>query len=258
MSFHRWLLGVVLIASSGCAADASTMPATRGTPGPRRSGFSSPPTVNGSRKPCLDAPFTPGVGATAFADGSPVRSTNEGRTWLFEIPGHGELTADESVALMMRVRARGGAFAFLNYGLYCEGRACLSLRVNLCESRVDELASGLKALLINERGPSTARLDVAIQLSGELGPRACGAACDPIPYNGTPYYDPDSSRRGGALPNYSGGACNRDADCMVKGCGNHCVSWDQGGANEAATCEGYSMPATFCGCVERECGWFTQ
>jgi hypothetical protein len=214
--------------------------------------------VDGSRKACLDAPYTPGVGATSFADGSPVRSTRDGRNWMFEIPGQGELGSEEAVALLMRARARGGPYTFLSYGLYCEGRPCFSLQVNLCESRVEELASGLKALLIAERGTSTARIDASVALLGELGPRECGAACDPIPHEGQPYYDPDRGRKAGALATYSGGACTRDADCMVKGCGNHCLSWEQGGANEAATCEGYSLPPTFCGCVERECGWFTQ
>ena len=221
--------------------------------------FPSPPTVDGSRKPCLDAPYTPGIGATAFSDGSAVHSTPAGRSWRFEIPGASEIGPVEATSLVMRARARGGEFTFLSYGIYCENRACFSLEINLCEGSVEDLARKLKTLLGEERGPAAPRLDVVISLSGELGPRDCGGAdCDPIPYDGTPYYDRDQGRKAGALPDYSSGACSRDADCMVKGCGNHCVSWEQGGAHQAATCEGYSMPSTFCGCVERECGWFTQ
>jgi hypothetical protein len=46
---------------------------------------------------------------------------------------------------------------------------------------------------------------------------------------------------------------------MVMGCGNHCLSWQYGGAHEGATCEGYAFgEPVFCGCVEGACAWFTQ
>lgn len=222
-------------------------------------GFPSPPTVDGSRKPCLDAPYTPGLGATAFSDGSPVSASKDGRSWRFEIPGTSELKGEEGTALLMAARKRGGQFTWLNYGVYCGDSICFAMRVNLCEGSVEELARSLKTVLSEERGPTTPRLDVVIALEGELGPRDCGGAdCDPIPYEGTPYYDRDATRRLGPIPEYGSGACSRDADCMVKGCGNHCVSWEQGGANQAGTCEGYDMPRAFCGCVEKECAWFTQ
>lgn len=42
-------------------------------------------------------------------------------------------------------------------------------------------------------------------------------------------------------------------------CGNHCVSWEYGGAHAAATCEGYTFDAPiFCGCVNGACAWFSQ
>jgi hypothetical protein len=43
------------------------------------------------------------------------------------------------------------------------------------------------------------------------------------------------------------------------GCGNHCTSWHYGAAHELGTCEAYLFSSpVFCGCVEGQCGWFTQ
>jgi len=66
-------------------------------------------------------------------------------------------------------------------------------------------------------------------------------------------------RSAGPLRSHGGGSCTQDGECLVGGCGNHCMHWTFGGAHEGATCEGYDLPErTFCGCVEGACGWFTQ
>lgn len=243
-----------------CISCGATVHGGRG--GPRGEvGFSRPPVVDGSRRACLEAPYTPGDAATT-GDGSPVIREDEGRRWVLTLEGEREVGADQIAASLDALRERPG-LRFISYGLYCgEGsRACLALEGNACELRVDDALAAVRAGIADLPQLAGARLELAIGLSGHLGPRCDerDSSCLPTPYQGDTPYDRLGSRIGGAFASHSGGACDHDGDCMVMGCGNHCLLWEYGGAHEGATCEGYSFPQPiYCGCVERECQWFRQ
>jgi hypothetical protein len=222
--------------------------------------FSRPPVIDGSRRACLEPPYTPPHDATSLEDGTIVTMRGEGRTWQLKTPGTRDATFEEIQALMQRLRARGGAFQFVSHGVYCDEHMCLAWSGNLCEVNVLERYAELRAAIAEDAVLADARIEIAISLAGNLGPR-CAAddpACLPIPYEGGTY-DPTRGRQPGVLATHSAGACTHDGECMEMGCGNHCLSWDHGGAHEGATCEGYSIGRPlFCGCVEGSCAWFTQ
>jgi hypothetical protein len=225
--------------------------------------FSRPPVIDGSRTACLAPPYTPGLGATALADGTPVHGDAGGRRWTISLPGDAAPSAEQASALIDRLRARGGLLQWVSYGIYCgehDDVLCLSYSGNLCETNVDEVATTLRAAIAADPLLPTPRIDLAISLAGALGPRCAASdpACLPIAYEGGTY-DPRGDRHTGPLATHSAGACAHDGDCVEGGCGNHCMSWDFGGAHEGATCEGYAFDEPiFCGCVEGSCAWFSQ
>lgn len=54
---------------------------------------------------------------------------------------------------------------------------------------------------------------------------------------------------------YESGRCRNDGDCMIGGCGQHCVAATQG--SFASTCEGVSgLEYAACGCLRGRCRWF--
>ena len=143
-----------------------------GRGGPRGEvGFSRPPVVEGSRRACLEAPYTPGDAATA-ADGTPVVREDEGRRWVLTLEGEREVSAEQIAASLDALRERPG-LRFISYGLYCgEGsRACLSLEGNACELRVDDALLLVRDAIAALPELAGARLELAIGLSGQLGPR---------------------------------------------------------------------------------------
>ena len=263
MGRHVSIALATLIA--GCSAATPVTRAHR-VPAARGSGarFSHPPVIGGSRRACLAPPFTPPSDAATLADGTPVRREADGRRWIVSIAGDAVPTGEQASALVQRLRARGGAFTWISYGLYCgemPGGLCLHYAGNLCEMRIDEIARTLLDAIAADSIMPRPRIDLALELAGQLGPRCDGddPACIPEPYDHGAHYDPNGSRHAGALAQYTIGTCAHDGDCNVAGCGNHCMSWEYGGANEAATCEGYvfSRPI-FCGCVSGQCAWFSQ
>lgn len=216
--------------------------------------------VDGSRAPCLLPPYTP-TDASRLADGTPIRRDADGRQWIISLQGEHVPSPEEASALVERVRGRGGELAFLSFGLYCRDQLCFSYEGNLCEVRVEELARTLMSAIAEDPILPRPRAELSIALVGDLGPRCAETDenCGPIPYDSGMRYDASRGRELGPLPQYSAGECTHDGDCIVKGCGNHCVGWQYFGAREAATCEGYSFTEpVFCGCVAAECGWFTQ
>lgn len=57
------------------------------------------------------------------------------------------------------------------------------------------------------------------------------------------------------LRRYESGRCRSDGDCVIGGCGQHCVA--AGSPSFASTCEGIeALDAAACGCVRGRCRWF--
>lgn len=231
--------------------------AWRDEPGP---GFHRGPAIDGSRAACLRPPFAPPPERLALDGGVTLEHPDE-RTWIAKIPGTRDASIEEQSALLSRLRTRDPELAFLGHGLYCGPRLCFQIQANLCEARVEDEIARFRAALAADGALADARLELAVELAGRVGPRCAppDPTCVPTPYEGQPRYDPDGARRSGPLPRHGGGSCTHDGECLVGGCGNHCAHWTFGGAHEGATCEGYDLPdRTFCGCVEAACGWFTQ
>ena len=238
-----------------------------GRPAAPKQSCTGSPTVDGSRRPCLDPPYAPPPGATALADGTPFVRDEGGRRFTFQLAGDTDASPEELSALIQRLRERGGSLTFLSYGLYCGSRdsrrACLHLRVDLCAVKIDELAGELLAAIAEDPILPRPRAELAISLGGLLEPRCRldQGGCMPVPLNeGGPRYNP-FAKRGPRfhLGGVRGGSCDHDGECMLAGCGNRCHHWTCPGANEAGTCEGYSFAKpVYCGCVRGECGFFSQ
>ncbi len=251
------LSGVLAIA---CGASLSAR--RSGAPGSAVH-FSRPPVIDGSRRACLAPPYAPPEGTTALPDGTLVEHVADGRSWTFKLPGDRDATPEESAALLQRLRAAHPDQPFLSFGLYCgsnPGHMCFRIAGNLCELRIEDALARFREVVQLDGQLASSRLQVSIALEGRLGPRCtpADAACEPTSYEGG-VYDPARGRHAGPLATHSAGACAQDGECMVQGCGNHCTSWEYGGAHEGATCEGYAFDQPiFCGCVEGSCAWFTQ
>jgi hypothetical protein len=265
MSPSSLALSVAAVLLVACAPSGTSVRTVRQPDLPGSAvGFSRPPVIDGSRTACILPPYTPPVDATALANGTPARRDKGGRRWTISLPGETTVSHELAGALVERLRAQGGVLRYISYGLYCgehDDIACLSYRANLCETNVDEVATTILAAIAADPVLPTPHIDLAVSLAGALGPRcetADDPACAPRPYEDG-VYDPGGERHAGPLASHSAGACRHDGDCKEAGCGNHCISWEYGGANEAATCEGYVFnEPVFCGCVEGACAWFTQ
>lgn len=255
MDFRR-ALALLFLGALACGSRAHTESSA-----PPSRPFHRAPIIDGSRHACLEPPFTPGE-ATVLADGSPVTREEDGRAWGIVLAGERPPNLDEVMAALETLRAQPH-LRFVSHGLYCGNgtRFCLHLEENLCEGVVEHAFADLRAGLAAIPSLAGMRLELRATLVGRLGPRCepGDRTCSPIPYERGTRYDPLGSRFGGAFASHSGGACEHDGDCVVIGCGNHCFSWEHGGAHEAATCEGYMFPQPiFCGCIEDQCQWFRQ
>lgn len=135
----------------------------------------------------------------------------------------------------------------------CPGE--LSYRTELDGAAVCRAEEGPLPEAICEQLPNGC--DAPPRVGPPTGPRCTpdNPLCLPRPYEGCHAFAVDGPRRPSELGT-SAGACEHDGECMISGCGNDCVRWDQTGAG---TCEGY-LPErpTFCGCVSGACQWFTQ
>jgi hypothetical protein len=144
---------------------------------------------------------------------------------------------------------------------------CIRVSAWICGTRVDQILEAVATRIT--AGPlADARIRVLIELGGRTGPRcaATDRACTPTPYGGTlaasGYHCTDdripaATAFGPTFAALGGGSCRHDGECVVAGCGNHCVSWDT--RLGAATCEAYSQledPPALCGCVSSHCTWF--
>ncbi|MFO0712204.1 MAG: hypothetical protein U0353_20305 [Sandaracinus sp.] len=253
-------IGAASLALAACGARPPTVNVAPQAPGSAVF-FVQPPVIDGSRTACLAPPYAPDAGATDL-DGALVTHAEGTRVWELKLPGTRDASAEESQALLTRIRALGGEHEYLSYGVYCGGGAhlCFAWEGNLCETRIEERLAWFRALVQRDGALADARLELAVTLVGHEGPRCAPSdpRCQPLAYEGGDY-DPARARHAGPLATHSAGACDHDGDCMVMGCGNHCLSWQYGGAHEGATCEGYVFgEPVFCGCVEGACAWFTQ
>jgi hypothetical protein len=258
-SFRLVLASILALVVVACGARFHGGSARSSPPG-SAVGFARPPVVDGSRRACLLPPYTPPHDQTMLEDGTFVTMLGEGRAWQFKTPGDRDATPEEATALLHRLRAQGPALQFLSYGLYCNDHLCFRWEGDLCDTNVMQHLQVFREAVATDAQLANARLEISIALGGQLGPR-CEAedpACVPPSYAGGTY-DPSRGRHAGPLASHSAGACTHDGDCMVMGCGNHCVSWEYGGAHAGATCEGYALDQPiFCGCVEGTCAWFSQ
>lgn len=253
---------ILACAVAGCAAPGVHLQHAREQRGSAVR-FARPPVVNGRRDACLAPPYAPPAGTTRLAGGVTVVARDEGgRRWIVKLPGARPADGTQVSRALGRLRARPG-LTFLSYGLYCgDGRPlCLHLAGNLCQLRVEDAVRRVRAAVAADPALADMNLLLAVELAGNLRPRCArdDPHCLPIPYEQSSHYDAFRPRHGGAFPSHSAGSCSYDGECVVAGCGNHCLSWQYGGANEGATCEGYVFPRpVFCGCVDHQCGWFSQ
>lgn len=248
---------------SACAAQQQQAPPAADPPAATRERWSHPPVINGSRRACLEPPYTPPPDATTLSDGTPARRSADGLQWTISLQGDTVPQGAAAGELIQRVRTQGDFYRWLSWGVYCDNhtRLCLHYAYNLCEQRLEDVVNSLRAAIAQDPVLPRPIIDLNIELAGRLGPRcdASDPACVPEPYQRGTRYDPSGQRIPGPLAKYSSGTCGQDGDCVVGGCGNDCMSWELGGAYEAATCEGYSVPRPiFCGCVSGQCRWFMQ
>ncbi|MDP3274531.1 MAG: hypothetical protein Q8Q09_05000 [Deltaproteobacteria bacterium] len=147
------------------------------------------------------------------------------------------------------------------------GPMCVRVSVRAGSANLAQIAAhfaGVAASL-----PVSLRLSVTLTQPSGARCTADDPDCGPVSYrHGCP--DSLGYRRGGVrvpvsnvvnaphpLAGYEGGVCQRDGECLVGGCGNHCVA--AGSQSFTATCE--AVPAfdeALCGCVQGACRWFVQ
>lgn len=138
----------------------------------------------------------------------------------------------------------------------CPGIAdggCLTFSIHLCQTSLETIVADLDAA--SKHAPD-AELFVTLT-AHEAGGPGCkdGPRCTPTPHYSTKEELYRSTRLRNAIPKWSAGACRDDGDC--EGGGNVCQSWYLRGNAELAIAIEHSQP-TFCGCIERQCTWFTQ
>lgn len=143
------------------------------------------------------------------------------------------------------------------YSLHkCPGVAdggCLTFAIHLCQTSLETIISQLEAASSHARD---AELFVTLT-AHEAGGPVCkeGPRCVPTPHYSTKEEPYRSTRLRNAIPQWSAGTCRDDGDC--EGGGNMCQAWYLRGNAELAIGIEHGQP-TFCGCVSKQCTWFTQ
>jgi hypothetical protein len=146
-----------------------------------------------------------------------------------------------------------------------QGAVCVRIEVNHDGTRPDLIAERFRDVARQSGHP----LRLSFEVSMPVPPRCTSAdpECGPITSAGV---CPDSLgiRPGGGrtpistavnagmdLRAYEQGRCRSDGDCVIGGCGSHCVA--AGSHGFASTCEGVSaIESAACGCVRGRCRWF--
>lgn len=251
----------------------------------------NPEPATPAREHCLAPPWVAAEGESiAGFTRAAVREDQRVQRW--ERTGTREATAEElgvvveanSRAWMERLSAErvgvGTCGPIPGGASVPRGALCIDVGLSLCASRVQQVLEAVGTALAatpatpaSPPGLADATVRVAIELTGAAGPRCASTdrACLPIPYSGSlesAGYDctddrvlasdqwPDIASR---MEGYTGGSCRHDGECIVAGCGNHCVAWDTNVG--AGTCEAYTVledaPA-LCGCVGNRCAWFVN
>jgi len=152
--------------------------------------------------------------------------------------------------------------------------ACLSIYVSANTSTVWDLARALDKELAGE--PDC--FGIVADVPGALQPRCQpGPDCLPLPIcDSAKYFDPvcctvpaynPTAQRVPTLPAASPifdlelpqtpGECSHDGECVLNGCGNHCVAYTA--PTTVAICPCYpALKDSFCGCVAGKCVWYEQ
>lgn len=138
----------------------------------------------------------------------------------------------------------------------CPGIAdggCLTFSIHLCQTSLETIVAQLEAAA--KHAPD-AELFVTLTAHEANGP-GCkdGPRCVPTPHYSTKDEPYRSTRLRVPIERWSSGACRDDGDC--EGGGNVCQSWYLRGNAELAIAIEHTQP-TFCGCVAKQCTWFTQ
>jgi hypothetical protein len=151
---------------------------------------------------------------------------------------------------------------------------CMSIHVSANTITVWDLAQELDTILAQE--PDC--FGIVADVPGPASPRCQkGPECLPIPICDStknfdpvcctvPKYDPGAARAptlsssspiwGLELPQAKG-ECSHDGECVLNGCGNHCVAYTA--PTMIAICPCYpALKDSFCGCVGGECVWYEQ
>lgn len=150
---------------------------------------------------------------------------------------------------------------------------CLSVRLPLCAQPLERVAQ-VFANQVKATPFWTTGVGLVVEYTGHAGPRctAQGKSCQPLPYwsdtlrpevkaagHVTPPYDPALGRERVDIAEHelNMGSCVHDGDCVRLGCGNHCAAWYT--PEFGAGCPAYlELSNAHCGCVTRQCAWFTQ
>lgn len=140
----------------------------------------------------------------------------------------------------------------------CEGVAdasCLTFSLRLCTTSIERFTGELASAAAAVNAPD-GELFVNVTAEEGGGP-SCkdGPRCIPASHYSTKDTAYRTTRPRTAISGWSAGQCEDDGDC--EGGGNTCHAWYLRGGAELTIYIQHSEPA-FCGCVARQCTWFTQ
>jgi hypothetical protein len=267
--------GSVLIAAALASLAAGTIscrptrpcavvPSPSAAPAPRRDHCLAPPWVVDRAHP------------TAGLDGWSAAACPEGTGTeaYFIHDGTRAISADEVNAVLESVRGLGqttGLGGCCSPKVAAETKVfCLKFWSNVCRLEMGRVV-GLVDEELRRNGLADVRVGVDISVGGRVGPRCepTDSACGPETRRESEGEAPAPSRnqqacvagrvplaaRGEATPRR---ACVHDGECVVAGCGNTCLRWDE--EPGPMWCDDIARkdngPVPYCGCVVERCGWF--
>lgn len=151
-------------------------------------------------------------------------------------------------------------------GLCC-GEPCIDLTVQVYGFSLQTLLAVVAEAFPEAEGQC---FGINVRFIGDDGPRCetTDPECLPVPVcNGfhdrdglccnAPDFDPAAARVPVGDAVLSGGACSHDGDCVLRGAGNHCKSWQTPDFVGLLDCYP-DLSEAFCGCVDDACHWFNQ